>query len=81
VGSARGHGVGEGMVSREAVALGGGRPGTPGVHAQVLSMRECKGENRPGVGPCAVAHRRSPRWSPTGDALDLPHSSGFLQAS
>jgi hypothetical protein len=31
------------MASREAVALEGGRPGTPEVHAQVLSMRECMG--------------------------------------
>ena len=42
--------------------------------------RECMGRRGPGVSPCAVAHRRSPRWSPTGDALDLPHSSGLLQS-
>jgi hypothetical protein len=43
LGTARHHGVGEALARRQAVAPGGGRPGTPEVHAQVLSMRKCMG--------------------------------------
>jgi hypothetical protein len=54
----------------------GGRSGTPVIHAQVLSMRECNGR-RPG----AVAHRRSPRWSPPGDGHHQGMRSTYLTAT
>src|SRR3546814_5199253 len=59
--SPRGHAWAKEWRSREAVALGGapwdtGGPCTGAVHAQV------HGPKGPGVSPCAVAHRRSPRW-------------------